>query len=292
VKYWTKILPIWPVLALGATLAAEAAWLRAEYQKAGLLTLRWQQQLSRAEQAAGQAPAPTPENEQAMAADVARLQRSIAAKRAELWPRAAGVGEETSIREAVDAYFDLAAMMTRLRAAADAANVVVKRDEYFGFEAYAREGPADANRKAVRQQSVMVETILACLFQARPERLVGVKRERVEPAFVAGDRQAKDFLVVPPSLSLRRTGTIDTLAFRIEFRGETAVLRRFLGALADRPEMLVVRSIEVSPPGGSRSGNAAPRGEAPGLLVRQHESHFAVIVEAVKPPSVPPPTPP
>ena len=85
------------------------------------------------------------------------------------------------------------------------------------------------------------------------------------------------------ALSVRRPGEVETVAFRVEFSGQTATLRNFLTALAALPQPFLVRSVEVEPlpvpvaPAAPVAG--AP--EAPVPLVRQNLSRFAVIVESV-----------
>jgi hypothetical protein len=166
---------------------------------------------------------------------------------------------------------------------AAAAGVVVKPDEYFGFETYAREGPIFPSAEKVREQSRVGEMVLGCLFQAKPERLLGVKRERVEPSAVGGNHQVTDYFALAPGLSLRRPDEIETVALRLEFRGETPVLRDFLNALARAPELLVVRSVEVTTPEQKAAGNAGRSGDSTGFVAGPKPSQFAVIVEAVKP---------
>jgi hypothetical protein len=269
---------------LGAVLLAEGAWVVREHRQAESVRRSWAQLQGRERQLAQSAPALTPENEQAMADDVTRLRRGLANRREELWPTAGSPAVGDAGAESVDGYFDLAAMMARLRSRAAAQNIVVRSDEYFGFEAYAREGPSLAGMGRVQRQSRVAEAILDCLFQSHPSGLLGVKREHSEPEGSAQERQARDDFVLPANLSLRRPGEIDTVAFRLEFRGETPALRNFLNALAGAPGMLVVRSVDVKALDAKKSDAAGKRGEGSGPVVGPGPCLFVVVVEAVRPP--------
>jgi hypothetical protein len=280
-KRWPNKFPVWLGCAVGATLVAEMAWLECERRHANQQTLQWRQQLRQPEELAVLAPALTSENEQAMATDVAQVQHGVAVLRAELFSSVGESAGDVSPVGRIDAYFDLAALVARLRDAADAANVSVKPDEHFGFGAYANEGPAVASLASVQRQGLAGEAILGCLFSAQPQALLAVKREPGEPSHPAGDRQPRDHVVVQRGLSLRRPGEIETVAFRVEFSGETTVLREFLSALAHASEMLVVRSIDVAPPVRGGSERAGGRGKTTGSVAQQAPSHFVVTVEAV-----------
>jgi hypothetical protein len=74
-----------------------------------------------------------------------------------------------------------------------------------------------------------------------------------------------------------------TMAFRVEFTGETAALRGFLTALAHAAKLLVVRGIQVAPASGANSERAPGKASTGGAVARPTLSHFIVTVEAVRP---------
>lgn len=216
-----------------------------------------------------------------------------------------------------EAFFDIAQSVDRLRKAADEAHIALRPDEFFGFSAYAHEGPDPDLIRAVYRQRRIVEYLLGKLFAARPRALLSVQREEpvrasatppkpgakppAAPAPKSGQADANatgDIFVIDRQVSARTPGYVDTMAFRITFSGQTAALRGFMNALAAPEIPLVVRSVEVttvSPESqrqGSRPGqppaNLFPR--APGSpttettasnvpIVPENEAHFTVTVE-------------
>src|SRR6218665_1667396 len=93
-KPWMRDLRVWLALAFGAIVAGEAVWLRHEYRRARELAWRDRQQARQEEQLVVLDPAPTSENEQAMAADLVRLRHELATRRMEMWPEREGDEQE------------------------------------------------------------------------------------------------------------------------------------------------------------------------------------------------------
>lgn len=282
-KKWLRQFSFWLALLTGVALASESAWLEVERRNAHRLTLSWRQRLHQYEEFAKASPARTLQNEQAMVDEILRLQREVMALRMALFPavddRADGVKPEGRI----GAYFDVAALIVRLRAVAGAADVLVKSNEHFGFAAYAHEAPLDADLARVQEQCVVGETLLKRLFSARPRELLAVKRTPVSVPSLAVDRQQADHFVLDRGLSLRGEDGWETLAFRIEFSGETSALRRFLEAVAHATELLVVRSVDAAPSGGGVAEKVSRKEVATGLVAQPAISRFTVTVEAFRP---------
>lgn len=263
--------------------AAQFAWLEVERRNAFRLAVQLRQQLRQSEEMAEASPARIPENEQAMADDLLRLRGEVSALRAELFPQADGSAGNDGRDGRIDAYFDVAALIVRLHAAAAVANVIVKPNEHFGFGAYANEAPPVAGMTRVSRQCLIVETLVGCLLSGRPRQLLAVRRESVESNPVRGGRQQGDYFVLERGLSLRGEAGLETMAFQVEFSGETAALRGFLAALAQVPDLLVVRSVEVMPGSEGKLERAGGKASAIGSVARGALSRFAVTVEAVRP---------
>ena len=77
-------------------------------------------------------------------------------------------------------------------------------------------------------------------------------------------------------------GRVESEAFRLEFTGQTAVLRAFLNSLAALPRPVIVRRVEVEPLTAESGASTAPVAGAPVPLVAQNLSKFAVVVECVE----------
>src|SRR6187399_218571 len=123
-KHWPRQFSSWLAISAGAALAVEVAWLEVARRAADRQALQWRLQLRQSEEMAEASPARTPQNEQAMADELRQLRREVPALRADLFSQLAGPRSEVSPDGRIDAYFDIAALMVRLRAAAAAANVI------------------------------------------------------------------------------------------------------------------------------------------------------------------------
>jgi hypothetical protein len=195
--------------------------------------------------------------------------------------------EEAVPKARTDAYIDLAAYVEKLQALAQKHGVKVAAEERFGFKTYVNEGPeADLIPVVFRQRQVL-QYLLQTLFTAKPRALNGVRR--ATPAEVRSSQNARDGFTLYPALSLSRPGYVDTLAFQIEFEGETAVLRQWLTTLAKYEIPVVVRAIEVEETDTRAEMKSNPRNQdtagivigntAPVTLVTSAPSKFTVTLE-------------
>jgi hypothetical protein len=105
----------------------------------------------------------------------------------------------------------------------------------------------------VFKQMEILEYILKQLFAAKPadQQMILESVERENEVVVtnqgssANDEGPKDTFAVPPLVSAKQPGAVDTLAFRLKFIAYTDTLRAFLNELAQFDYPLVVRSVEV-----------------------------------------------
>ena len=276
--------PIGLVATVVAVLLAEAAWFEVERRGLARDESRLRLLLRQKDDFAAQTPAPSAGNEASLAADVLRLRQEVTDLRSELFP-VTEASESGMIEDGrLETFFELTALVARLRAAATAVGVAVAPGERFGFAAYANEGPTVALETTVRRQAEVAETVLGCLFAAQPRALLSVRRNGVEVAGASGSRRHEDHFVLAPGLSLRGSDHDETVALRVEFSGKTSALRRFLQGLASEEQVMAVRSIEVAPIGPVASGKGLPPGEVGGALVQPTESRFTVTIEAVDAP--------
>lgn len=270
------------VLAFLAALGAEVWYLQRVRQQAARAVAALQQKIAERDWLAKQSPAPNPENEQAIAAELVQAARTLADLRAGLKGRDADWLSAPPPAKPLDAFFDIASFVEKARAATGQAKVGFAPDEHFGFATYANEGPAPELVPAVFRQRLLVQRLVDTLIEARPLALLGLRREPVAQTQLSAKNLAADFFNFDHALSLRQPGQLDTLAFRLEFSGQTSTLRNFLNSLAAFSQPFVVRSVEVEPLPAAGNG-AAPASVAGAAvpLVRQNLSKFAVIVEFV-----------
>ncbi len=246
-----------------------------------------------------QAPALTEEYEQAVRAQIEAASGALA----ELRPRfgtAEAANPDATPAKPVDAYFEISAFVERMRTEAARARISVRSDERFGFATFASEGPQPDLVAAVTRQCGEVQQLMELLLRAQPGALLAVQRERPlttteraqrlplpgpGPAPATQTRYdgpaTEDFFDFNRNLSIRRSGIMDTDAFRLEFTGRTSNLRQFLNQLAESPDPVAVRSIEVEPfqTGMRESSQSDSMATAPVPVVSPHLSRFTVIVE-------------
>lgn len=277
----TRNIVIACAIAILAVFGAETWWLlRAKAQAERALAALEQKQQER-DWLGRQRPAPTPQNEAVIDADLAAATTRLNELRAALRGRSGDALSAPAPATSPDAFFELAGFVEKARAQAALAKVALRPDERFSFSAYANEGPAAAQLARVHRQALIVQRLLASLWEARPLALLAVRRE--SPTSDGSPVQARagqeDHFSLDPAWSLRAPGLIDTEPVRVEFTGQTSTLRAFLMSLADSGQPVVVRSIEVDPLPPAGSGSPAGAGTVP--VVRQSLSKFAVTAEFV-----------
>lgn len=159
----------------------------------------------------------------------------------------------------------LAAMTQGLRELAAARGIWVSPDEGFGFAEFAHAGPETSQLVEVHRQSRVVAAAVRLLIEAQPVAIRGVRRGR-------GDA------------SMSRSGGVGGLAgsttVRLEFSGDTGVLRDLLNRLARSESLLCVRSVEaeaVQRVAEASAGGSISPFVSPGLM------DYAVEIECVHP---------
>lgn len=266
-------------------LAGEVWGLRESRVAAGRALASLEQKKQERDWLARQSPALNPENETAIAADLDATNRLLAELRASLQGKDPTGFATPAPAKPIDAFFELANFVEKLRIRAAQAQVVLKPDERFGFATYTNEGPVVGQLPAVHRQQLATQYLVETLLESRPLALLAVRRERpvADGPRDARDR-ADDFFALDPALSIRQPGQVESVAIRVEFTGQTAALRNFLNSLAAFRQPVVVRSVEVEPlAAAASSGTTAQTATAgsPVPLVRQSLSKFAVAVEFV-----------
>jgi hypothetical protein len=235
------------------------------------------------EELARSIPSPVAANEEAERIALEAAARRVAEARAEFAGGAVSEPAPASVPASpVEAYFELCAMVERLRALAVEKGMTIKADEHFGFSSYTNEGPAPELLAQVLDQARLVEKAVEILGRAGPRELLAVQREKPEAPFIDHTVSAgADFFKTDARTDLRVAGQIGGQTVRLRFSGTTKVLRDFLNALAAQRRPLVVRSVEVEPAAVIPS-RTKDRSEAPAPFVAQTRSIFSVVVQSLE----------
>lgn len=240
------------------------------------------------DQLARLSPSPSVANERAIVAEIRSAGQALETLRTALQGRDADLLAVPPPATPIDACFEIAGMVERLRTLAGQRHVSLHADERFGFASYAKAGPAISLLPAVHRQRLVAQHLVETLLEAEPRELLRVQRERPAGAASRTDSLATpdgtsdvatDFFMPDERLSLRVAGLVGTGAFRVEFTGQTQVLRLFLNELAAFRLPLVVRSIEVEPLGAAVPDQGS-RDSAP--FVAATFSKFSVVVECIE----------
>ncbi len=220
------------------------------------------------------APAPSAQNVEASAENVARLQAELDSIREDLrrgnrlQASTDGVGVMAAIQQFITEY---QRRVGNHRSDGEPAPIQTPENFAFGFDAYIDEAtvPEDVSVVPVLdKQRQILGYILNQLIAADPQSIQAVEREIVELASPGGDEErqnrqngeaARGF-TIGEAVSARVPGAIETMAFRVAFTGYTDVLRDFLNNLAAFKLPVVVRSIEVERPSGAETTADAQEG--------------------------------
>jgi hypothetical protein len=270
------------VVALCLVLVVAEGWLLQQSRLASARTLlALEQKKQERDWLVRQSPALSGENETALTADVAAAGRMLTELRTALQGKDGSLFAPPPPAKSIDAFFELANFVEKLRTRAAQAQVVLKPDERFGFAAHTHEGPVAEQIVAVHRQRLATQFLVETLLESHPLALLAVRRE-LPTADGARDQRNRvdDFFELDRALSLRQAGQVETAAFRLEFTGQTAALRNFLNSLAGFRQPVVVRSVEVEPLAAATAATPVAPG-SPVPLVRQSLSKFAVTVEFV-----------
>lgn len=303
------------VLVLLAVATAGQAWLYySQTSKLGKISreITKKQQVLNAFSA--QDPFPSKTNLDAIDADLAQLDKTRADIRELLRANsevAVKIASATTPGTSTDAYFDIANFVESMRKATQQAGIAGGETNRFGFNTYASTGPERDLIAPVFKQRQHIEYLVNALIKASPAEIISVQRERpLTPnqtkQLAAGqsatvlpvDNNNKDYFIIDSRTSARVPGFVSTSAYRLNFKGNTLVLRSLLNQLALFELPIVVRSVEVEPI--SKTGPNAPPpppantlaslfGSAPDQktkeaekpLVEKLDSRFTVTIEFV-----------
>lgn len=197
--------------------------------------------------------------------------------RRRLWPFDSERPEPPPPVDRSAAFLDLLRYRQEMKALADAEGIACD-EAGFGFRDYANSGPEPEDRAHVHCQRGAAERLLRLLFAAKPTHWFGLRRD-APPSLRARSARGRadapiDLFDPPPELLPAELAR--RICLELRFSGNTAVLRRFLNAVATGADCVLVRQVSVSPVGPT-SGTFAE----PGLV--SQETEFRVVVDWLEP---------
>ncbi len=190
----------------------------------------------------------------------------------ELSPVSSDIISEAPMKEGYLFVETLRGTINKLRADAAKNNILLNPNECFGYGSYYQKDatpPPNASVEKLWTQSSVLSYIIGKLYASKieavpmqidlvqrevlPEEASSVQEEKKNTSRFATKRTStkrkattQDTFAIDSLVSARVDGSINTVAFKFEFRSKTDVLRNFLNSLKDFDLMLVVRSVEVS----------------------------------------------
>lgn len=228
-------------------------------------------------------------------ADLANTLEALTRLRTELTPvgKTADAFHNTPApAQRTDGFFDIAAFVERMREHATRRGVRLKQEEHFGFADYVHSGPEPDELSTVFRERFVMEYLLGALFEARPQQLLSVQRERRSTAGTRSTGRSPpratlasaDYFEWSPQVSARRPNVIEGFALQVSFIGQTVSLRTLLNQLAEFELPLVVRAVEVERVVASADerASAVAGAEVIAPLVPRTLSRFTVIVELIE----------
>ena len=248
------------------------------------------------------APAPTKANLAILEGNLQRLKEEFDTSQATLnlntFDRELFFGRPPADSNA--AFFMIARFVEDSRKLVQNAEIRCDEGYRFGFSAYENVGPSVDTIAIVHKQSKILEALLQALVDAGISELVAVEREN--PA-IRGKAESQnlggsDFFEMPGNSPIRSSEAFESLAFRLEFKGQSHAMRSFVnrvngsslpfaiseievqleresGALEERNDLLENPFFASEESVGENSPLQVP-------IISENESRFVVIVEFIE----------
>ncbi len=199
-----------------------------------------------------------------------------------------------------DAFFMIAKYVEDTRRLAISSGVKIVEGSRFGFRQYENVGPSNEEIGRVHRQTKIMEALLQALFDSGIREFVSIKREGSSnaetPVNVKGDAVSRgDFFSLKGASAVRSTGSFDSLAFRLEFKGQSLAMRGFLNRITGSSLPFSIHEIDVklNRESGSDEGrksvikNPFLNEESLSVqssavqvpIISENESHFSVTLE-------------
>ncbi len=149
-----------------------------------------------------------------------------------------------------DAFFMIAKYVEDARRLAASSEVKTVEGSRYGFSQYENVGPVEEAIERVHKQAKIMEALLQALFDSGISEFVSIKREASvvpEPSdepqrSVEGD----EIFSIDSTSEFKRTDSLESLAFRVEFKGQSLSMRSFLNRITGSSLPFSIHEIEVA----------------------------------------------
>lgn len=251
---------------------------------------------------------PSEENLQMLEERLEAYRRQLEEVRTELSPGTDILGRATVTED--NFLPRILSFVSRYAALARQNNVRLRENEAFGFSSFVitAQNPRPEHLPTIDKQRRILGYLLTQLYGSGPREVSLVRRQAVETQTMPEGQartylsRVRDVFQPDPAVSVGNTSeALETLAFEIRFRGDTAVLRSFLNRLARFEISVVVRQVTVRPVEIERRRTDGRRAQPDELLdfpmegeveeildpsqipvITQNESIFTVLIEYVE----------
>lgn len=199
-----------------------------------------------------------------------------------------------------DAFFMIAKYVEDTRRLAVSSSVRTVEGSRYGFEQFENAGPSEEDIPRVHRQTKIMEALLQALFDSGISEFVSIKREGPREAELQASGRGKsdangDVFDLQGTSSIRKTSSFESLAFRLEFKGQSLAMRGFLNRIMGSSLPFSINEIDVrldresgsdegrksvieNPFLSEESSNAqATAVQVP--IISENESHFSVTLE-------------
>ena len=143
-----------------------------------------------------------------------------------------------------DAFFMIAKYVEDARNLAITSGVKHPEDGRYGFSEYENVGPEEEVIDRVHRQAKIMESLLLALFDSGISEFVSIRRESSVPGETVSTGEG-DIFNRPSKRSENTTEAFDSLAFRLEFKGQSLALRSFLNRVSSSSLPFSISEIEV-----------------------------------------------
>lgn len=144
-----------------------------------------------------------------------------------------------------DAFFMIAKYVEDARNLAISNGVSAPEDYRYGFREYENVGPDEEAIDRVHRQAKIMEALLLALFDSGINELVSIKREASVPGGSNGRATESDEFDFKRNRAIIESSAFGSLAFQIEFKGQSLSLRSFLNRVSSSSLPFAISEIEV-----------------------------------------------
>ena len=245
---WFKRNPFfYTILTLLLATTVGGVWYASEGRdELAILKDQYEKKRRQMEMYIARSPAPTKANMEALDRNYARLIEEFESVQSSLnlntYDRGLFFGQVPESHN--EAFFMIAKYVEDVRSMAIGSGVKFPEECRYGFSEYENVGPDSEMVERVHRQSRIMESLLLALFDSGISEFVSIKRESsIEGNAVNGE--GGDLFNLENDRSIGSTDAFESLAFQLEFKGQSLSLRNFLNRVNRSSLPFSINEIEV-----------------------------------------------